>query len=223
VPIWDRERPATLLWLVAGGDWIGADRADVMEAAEAGAAARGLVLVRPLLDLQDTASLDAGDVARSDTARIGSASSRYQPDAVLTGVLEESADGWRGNWTVLLGGEQSSWSSAGSDAGAAAAAGVDQLADFLAHRFVHGATGAQADTIEVVVRDIGGTDGYARALQYLRSLNSVSDVQVSAIEDGRVTFVLTTYGGDAAMTQAIALGRVLEPVGGEAHLYRLVP
>ncbi len=98
------------------------------------------------------------------------------------------------------------------------------MADILARRFAQPGVFAELTEATITVTDIFNVDHYASVLKYLRSLNSVEEVQVSRVEPGSVTYKLTAHGGETAVTQAIKLGRILEPVSRvDGAAYRLLP
>jgi hypothetical protein len=230
VPIWDRERPSTLAWLVMGGeqgrDWLTPDlHPELMEALDRRAEARGIVVVHPLFDLEDTSALSVSDVWGGFPQAVQNASLRYRADAVLTGVVEPVVEGiWEARWTVYLDGEARTFSSEGPRPEAVLEEGVDGLADMLAARYVQTAVSGEAVPVEVTVADVFTVDHYARVLRYLSSLNSVASLEVARVEPGQVKFALRVHGGEPALAQAVALGRTLEVVAtGQGGLYRLLP
>jgi hypothetical protein len=55
-------------------------------------------------------------------------------------------------------------------------------------------------------------------------LSSVTDVQVTQVAPGQVSFSVTAHGGEAAIVQAIALSRRLQPIANSGErIYRLLP
>lgn len=228
--IWGAERPSTLAWFAIGdaGGWRWAGNegnGDALQAlAEARARVRGLGLIFPLYDLDDDAHLGAAAVASADTTAIGQASARYHPDSVVAAAVDSPAPGnWRARWTLLLGSETEQWSSEGQQLEEVLSSGVDVLADHLARRFAAAGAGAEQGGVTLNIVAVNSATGYARALHYLESLNSVTAVQVTEVAGDKVTFELSAYGGADAVHQAIILGRVLEPTTGPDHTYRLMP
>ncbi len=228
--IWGAERPSTLAWLARGDDhgwrWAGDEGNDdsLQALAEARARARGLGFIFPLHDLDDDARMGAAAVAATDLPAIGQASERYHPDSVLAVAIDSPAPGnWRANWTLLLGPETEQWSSEGQQLDALMHEGIDVLADHLVRRFAAAGAGGEQSGVTLNVVAVNSATGYARALQYLQSLNSVTAVQVTEVDGDSVTFELSAYGGADSVRQAITLGRVLEPTTGPGHSYRLVP
>lgn len=228
--IWGAERPSTLAWLALGDDrgwrWAGAGENDhsLHALTEARARARGLGFIFPLHDLDDDARLGAVAVAATDLPAIGQASERYRPDSVLAVAIDSPAPGsWRANWTLLLGSETEKWSSEGPQLDVLMHDGIDILADHLVRRFAAAGAGGEQSGVTLNVVAVSSATGYARALQYLQSLNSVTAVQITEVDGDSVTFEISAYGGADSVRQAITLGRVLEPTTGPGHSYRLVP
>lgn len=229
VPIWERERPSTLLWLVVDGTqgrgWANAEEhAALLAAVESRAAVRGIPLLLPLFDLEDGAALTPADVWGGFAQPVLGASRRYNPDAVLAAALEMPAPGiWEVRWTALLGGESRSWSSSGDLPQAALEEGIDGMADLLALRFSGGGA-LEASTVEITVLDVNSADQYARAFKYLQSLNSISGLQVAGVSSGQVRFSMRVHGGEETLARAVALGRTLERLPDAAGgRYRLLP
>lgn len=226
--VWGSERPLTLVWIVYGNgsqrDWLSMDSypeyaADLKRQAES----RGVPIIFPLFDLQDTASVKPSDVWGGFSRPVVDASQRYHPDTILVGTLESAAPGvWQGHWTAFLGDETSSWSSEGDMAESVLDDGVDGLADFLAGHYVQQDVSAELGTMQLVVSGIDNVNQYAHVLKYLGSLNSVATVHVVKVEPGTVTFALDIHGGETAVSQAIALGQTLESAGGAVNQYKLV-
>ncbi len=230
VPVWGRERPSTLLWLAVGDEagrrLVGLEGApEYFQVIERRAVQRGIVLIYPLLDLDDSMALRASDVWGGFRGPIFKASSRYHADAILIGTIESPVPGiWEGRWTAFIDNQMANWTSEADLPEAVLDEGIDKLADILASRFARSTGFAGMNEVRLSVADIFNTDQYASVLKYLSSLNSVADVEVLQVEEGRVTFILNAHGGELAVTQAIELGRVLEPISGSGEgSYRLLP
>lgn len=230
LPVWDRERPSILTWLVVTGDTgrgfvTPDDRKEFMVPVEERARSRGLALVFPLFDLQDSAGLQTGDIGSGPSDAVLEASRRYQADSILAGNVEQTAPGvWEGRWTAYLGGQPLSWSSEGDSPDEIIEEGIDGMADRLAVRFAQQGATADAVQLDITVSDVNTVDDYARTLKYLSSLSSVAALQVTQVQTGEVEFALSVHGGGPALDQALSFGRMLEPVpGGAGGRYRLLP
>jgi hypothetical protein len=228
VQLWGRERPSILIWLATEKDqarklMIPEEEQDYFRVVDQLAEARGIVLMHPLYDLQDTSSLQASDIRAGFQDIVTNASRRYSPDTVLTGWIESPLDGiWEARWTAYLGDEVQSWTSEGSFAESVLDEGIQGMADLLATRYGSQAGTATGNTTMKVL-DVNTVEHYAKVLGYLQSLSPVSRVEVIEVNTGVIEFQLTAHGGEQAVLQAINFGRILEPVSANTNLYRLLP
>lgn len=231
LPAWGRIRPSVLVWLALESqgerDLVGVDdSATVTRVIRDVAALRGLPLVIPLLDLEDRSRLGAGDVWMAFREKILAASSRYQPDTILTvNAYPQGADLWEARWRLYAGeGFADDWTTRGPLLDAVLEAGMNDAADRLAQRFA-GTPGNTAEAaVGLHIAQVRTLADYARVLAYLQSLDGVSRVDVTGAAGDRVSFHLKARGGQPALEQIIALGRTLAPVpGGDAMQYSLLP
>jgi hypothetical protein len=226
IPPWGRVRPSTLVWLVVqegqSRRFVGLEDADGFTAKLINRAQlRGISLRHPLLDSEDTNILKEADVWGGFLEPVKQASARYGADVILTGSLENTGAGWQAHWTAIIQDEVSTWPTTGEEPAQVLNEGIDQLVDKLATRYIQTTPGSQESGIEIVVKDINDFEQYSKVLKYLRSLNSVTAVDVKTVEPGSVTFSLTSTGNEVAIQRAIELGRTLESLGGSGT-YRLL-
>ncbi|WP_193747483.1 DUF2066 domain-containing protein [Cellvibrio sp. OA-2007] len=95
LPLWPAIRPKVLVWLVAKdptGLRLVPELTD-LQAMQMQAEYRGLPLVFPKLDLEDTLSLSANDLWELNREKIAAASLRYKADAILVGRYTPSSMG----------------------------------------------------------------------------------------------------------------------------------
>ena len=231
VPVWSAERPTTLIWMVVERenqerDMISIDSGSpFVSVIDNQANLRGIALIFPLLDLEDTARLRPGDIWGGFQQPILDASRRYHPDSILTGVLSSPAPGiWEGRWTAYINDQAHSWVTQGDIPDAVLDEGINGMADMLAQLFARSSVFTELSTVRLSVADINNTEQYARVLKYFESLGSVTNVQVEQVNDNVVSFLLTAHGGSVAVSQAITLGRIMEPISGSSGMaYRLLP
>ena len=231
VPVWGAERPTTLIWMVVEGE----NRERNMISIDSGspyvsvidnqANLRGIALIFPLLDLEDTARLHPGDIWGDFRQPILEASRRYHPDSILTGVLSSPTPGiWEGRWTAYINDQTHSWVTQGDIPDAVLDEGIDGMADMLAQMFARSSVFTELSTVRLSVADINNAQQYARVLKYFESLSSVTNVQVEQVNANVVSFLLTAHGGSVAVSQAIELARIMEPISGSSGMaYRLLP
>lgn len=209
LPIWSGQRPATLVWVAlqdgAERRLLGADDpAPASEALRQRARARGVPLLLPLLDLEDQSRVRFADVWGGFFDSVLAASERYGADAVLVGRLQRQAGGWLARWTLFDRGETRDWSQSLDDLQAAAALGVDGLADALAARYAQQLGAATGDNgVTVWVEDVRSLEDYAELARFLRSRDLVREARLVVVDGGRVQYRLDARGGPSLLARSL--------------------
>lgn len=233
LPVWGRERPTVIYWVAVNGDGerllSDADTGPVATALRARSVERGLPVVLPLMDLEDTQAVAASDISGGFVQRLANASRRYGAAVAVGAVLRPSGDRTRVTWQLVMSqGGGSPGDLSGADPARASAAMVDAVADALAARYARaGSPGGGSEAgLRIFVTDVQAFPDYARLQTYLRQLSAVSSVKPLGLEEGYVSFELSVAGGREEFDKLIELGNVLRPApaqGGEGAWYRLQP
>lgn len=216
LPIWGRNRPFLIMWVgveESGRRYLldPGTQTDLRETVEKAAAARGLLVSLPLMDLEDQAAIDAADVWGNFSDRITKASNRYRANGVLVGrIHREPAGQWRGRWSFEEGGTSHQWEGRSGSLREALTSGVDGTADVLAHRYAQVLT-ASTEELIFAVEGVVSTERYAQVLRYLGSLESIGEVRVAAVEGDRMTFQLRLRTDREGLGRSLALGDLLVP------------
>ena len=229
VPIWEKERPSILVWLVSqknnNRSFVNIEENfEYLKILENRASARGISLLFPLLDLQDNSKISVTDVWGGFIGPILEASKRYQANAVVTGKFSQILPTlWESEWSVYFDEQSVNWISQSDVADIVLEEGIDELVDKLVSHYFE--IGEQSDeVIELLVNDISSIDEYAQTLSYLTSLQSVDTVSVKQVTSRYILFELTSERGIASVHQAISLGKILESVeAGNELEYRFLP
>ncbi len=216
-PVWGSNRPGILVWLaVSDGDGRRMlsenDTSGLVESLQDQARLRGLPLLFPLLDLEDSAALSTAEVWGAFLGRITDASVRYSPDAIMTGRVQKDTTGrWTANWSYRIDNEWSVAETVAFDAGDLVRAMVDRLADELAHIYAIDASRGQ---LTLRVESVETLEDYAAVSQYIESLATVLDTFVVSVEGSEVEFRLKIEGNTTQLTELIELDRQMVLVGG---------
>lgn len=206
-PVWGSNRPSVLLW-VAERD--GAGRrilteqllGDVTIALNTQARRRGLPLLYPLLDLEDTSQLSVAEVWGAFTGRIEAASERYSPDAVVTGRVQHDKEQWSGSWAWNIDGKWISFSNVAFTANDLVAEVIDGLANALAARY---AIDSSRGNLMVRVEAVASLEDYAAVTRYLESLAPVLNSSVLEVKGTEILFRLSTEGRSQQLMEIIQL------------------
>ncbi len=219
LPIWGKERPAVLLWLVIepqgerailGGDFLLELQAQVKALSQQ----RGVPLWLPLLDLEDRRKVSVGDLRGGFEAPVLDASRRYRPDRVAVGRLQQINETvWRVRWQLLGGGDvvptiyhESSGLEAGLDEG------LNLLLDQLGLHFAQQLDVDQKNKIVLQIQGVTDLAAYARVSEYLAGLDIVESIHIKEVSMGVLLVELEALGDVAAVERLLALGRQLQPV-----------
>ena len=233
VPLWGKTRPDLLVWLAVDD---GSSRMLVASNSEsefdklinANARRRGLPVLLPLMDIEDQTHLSFGDIWGNFRQPIMDASQRYGANAVLVGRINTVATGgWQGRWSLYQGDDMQHWNGDGADLESVVAAGIDGVADRFAQRYAQLLTAGAANQEMVTVTGISNLAAYARAMQYLQSLDLITKVQVAKVQGDEVLFALNVRGDIKGIDRVIALGGTLRRAaaaeGNQALVYQLLP
>jgi uncharacterized protein len=219
-PVWGATRPLVLLWLVErheGGSWQpltnGGDNA-LSALLKAGAQARGLPLVTPLMDLADMQTLSTADVLQGNWVAIQAASARYSPDAILLVSVDEAQPKQvTSQWHLLIQGNEQRWSMAGAGLATTINQGMNQLTALLVKQYAVSATTAGgARLIQLKMINISRISDYAKVRRYLSHVVGVKRVTLSSLDGSSATFNLQFSGNVATFVQQLKLGHELLPV-----------
>lgn len=207
LPVWGRERPATLVLLqMAAPDgssyWVdGTTNPGERDAIAKAATQRGLPLVWPDPSPQNPDQLAAGDGSAAALLQIAA---RYSANAALLGkVRGDGAGGMSVRWTLA------------SNEGVAEASGsiedgVHLAADTFAR--VYSTSGSALDSVTVEISGINDLNAYATMLNYLEGMTLVRGVAVEQVLGATMRFKLAVRGDAGTLQRALALDGRLVPV-----------
>lgn len=218
LPVWDKTRPLSLLWLVVQEEssrylFEPETHLELRETLETQAAERGLPLAFPLMDLEDTTALTPTDVWGDFSDVVNTASQRYRADSVIVGRLNHFGEGfWHARWTLYEGGEAQRWETQGEGQHQVLEEGIHGVADILARRYAQVLLTDLEPPLMLILEGVADFKHYARAVTYLESLTQIATMAVQRVAENRVEFKLSLRGSRAGFEQVLALGDVLQKV-----------
>ena len=208
LPVWGNNRPSVLVWIAANDEQgrkilTDAENNPVLQSLQDEALRRGLPLMFPLLDLEDSSSLTTGEVWGLFLDRIDAASARYNPDVVLAARIQQDPSGhWNGSWDYRIDSHWQETSDAADTVDELIDQMVDKLADQLARRY---ATGSTRTNMTLQVEGINSLADYAAVTAYLQSLTPVIDLNVVDIKGSEAIFQVSSDGQSQQLIQIINL------------------
>lgn len=171
---------------------------------------RGLPLILPLLDLEDSLTIDSADVWGQFVTQLRLASERYNPDAILAGRVELVADGWLMDWLLLDQSTSEVWQGSAETLSEALSAGLEQSIERIASRFAVVQDTSTSSLIEVSITGINSLSDIAAVEAYLKAQPAISALYPSRVNTTEVRFKLALIGELASLLQSIQLEKRLE-------------
>jgi hypothetical protein len=221
LPVWGDDRPSLMLWLAidlqGNRAIVGADDESGVQAALANVAdERGLPLQLPLLDAQDLARVQFGDIWGGFDSSLQEASARYAADAILIGrATGPTLDQLFVNWRLVQGESVEDWRGTLLE-------GIEHTADVLAARYASTSAGAEQQ-LRVSVSGLASGQAYTRVLHYLQALTLVSSVRVERVAGNKAEFMLVTMGEPEKLSRELELSGFLASDGAGALAYTYRP
>ncbi len=186
VALWGVDRPSVLGWWLnesADGTQLLADGQQSAAPLRAAAQHRGLPLRLPIGDLEEQLATTAELLKAAQVTALQEASERYDADALLAVVAQETDVGWQADWQFWLGEAATSGKAQGDSQAALADAVMLAVSRFLAPRYLTSAS-AETITLEILGADVQRFAEIERLLEPLgaRLLRMGSDRLIYRLE-----------------------------------------
>lgn len=216
-PQWGPRRPQLLLWWVhesgAGRQVVSEGAApEVWQALSAASVRRGVPLLLPLMDLDDSMAVTTADLWGQFLQPVLAASQRYRPDMVVIAKSYASGGSNRLDWSLYPAAADATAKAQSSGSFSYSAAApvelLDQLAEKLAAIYaVRASSGGSGETLTLILTDVASVADLAVAQRQLASLSAVSRVDVAALRGREVEFRLHLLGNEQDVLRALSLDR----------------
>ena len=218
LPTWWSRRASTLAWMVldtpSGRAVVDHGTLAVGGALDFAAYQRGLPVLLPLMDLQDSVQVNAGVIWGKFTDVLDQASQRYRADQYLVGrfsvqeILGERF--YTGEWLLRSATGESSQYVSGANIDNVAELGVQMATQSLLDQ--HLVFAKTSTKHQLVVQGVDTLQAYADLLNYLGSLEFVDAVELASMQQGQLTLRIDTMATDQQL-QALLLddGRFARP------------
>lgn len=219
LPLWPANRPKLLVWQIMTDESGTTHRVLEDEARKAlydQAALRGLPLLLPMHDFEDSIALGSDSLWNMDESAIRSASERYKPDAILVGRYRQQSGVWHAEWLLLHGSasQQFKVQSAGSPDLFIQA--VNTVADYFARLYAITPSEGGSDAIVIRVGEVRDFATYKKVQRYLEGLAMINRVEVVTAHQDQLLIRLYTEGDLPLLLSTLELGKKLFPVVSES-------
>lgn len=215
-PVWGRERPSSLLVIsydVNENIRLVSDDStpDLIESLDQAAAVHAVPVLFPLMDLEDIALVNIGDIVAREYESIDTMATRYTPDALLVGqIVGRSGQGWNGDWEVRFADQIFKWKHKASSKKAVIDQVIKHLARILALEYALEDHRRVEQSLLLSVSALEGIENLIKVQKYLKSLNVVDSVRVAMISNDVITYRLKLRNDASDLQRLIEFGEVLE-------------
>jgi hypothetical protein len=234
LPIWDKQRPDVLLWIaIDHGNQetlLGSEDGTlhVADLIRQSSQRRGLPVLLPVMDLQDQVALNFDAIWYGDKPSVLNASKRYAAPVIVTARLSLADDDqnqiiWESYPAEGVG---DTWMTTGNLA-AAIEQGIGQLTDKVSRQFTQVLQSPASQTLTMKVSDVNDYASYARLVNYLKSVQFITAVNVTALDHHSASITLSFEGDINVLQRTLAFGEVIAAMPAydtfETKQYRLLP
>ncbi len=213
--IWGENRSPTIVWLAlddTGQRSIVSASGNLAIAFATGFQNRGLPVLFPLMDVDDSDTISAVDIWGGFNDKVRRASRRYGTESILTGRLTQKGELYSGRLSLLFRGSVTKSAAVdGLDAAGVAQLAANLTGSTLSSHYAIDASQNAGSTV-LVVENVASLEAYAALNNYLEHITAIRGVAVRKVNGATVELVLTVDGSQNQLIEALNQGRTLVPV-----------
>jgi hypothetical protein len=214
LPLWGNNRPTVLLWLMKdeGKRTVLVDGAEGLAAlaVKNASQARGVPVVLPIYDLEDSIRLPQESLWGLFEGSILEASKRYDAESVMAArVYKNSKGNWVGQWRFYFKDREFNYEFETEGLNQQVLSGLSASAEILANAFAIKPSDASRDALAITVSNVKNLKHYAALVDYLEGLTITKQVFVAGIKGNDMELKLNLSGSLAQFKQVLALDKKL--------------
>ena len=214
MPLWGNNRPTVLLWLIKEerGRSVLIDGLDdnVSKAVANASQVRGVPVVLPVYDLEDSIRLPQESLWGLFSGSILEASKRYDAESVMAARVYKNAKGnWVGQWRFYFKEREFNYEFETQELSQQVLSGLSASAEVLANTFAIKPNDARSDVLAIKVGNVKNLKQYAALVNYLEDLTITKKVFVAGVKGDDMDLQLTLSGSFSQLKQVLALDKKL--------------
>ncbi len=218
LPRWGANRPSILVWMAIDDGKERLIMSDGVEhlaqqALQDGSQKRGLPLIYPLNDLDDSMALPIEQLWGMFDEPIVQASKRYGAESVLASRIYKTSRGkWKGQWSFYFKGLEQNFVFETNSLKSQVLEGLTASAQVLANSFALKPSNQDANALDIQISAVKSLADYAKVTQYLQKMAITKQVAIKKVNKDRLYLSLELNGTVKQLKQTLALDRKLVPV-----------
>lgn len=215
LPRWGKNRPNIMVWLAvdeAGERQVIADDSQhsAKLALQIGASKRGLPLMYPIYDLEDSMKLPVEQLWGLFPEPVQAASVRYGAQSILAARLFKNSEGkWQGQWSFFFRSIERNYVFETESLDEQVLSGLTAAGQVLANHFALKPTQGRGDQLNIEVKGVGSLRDYALLGKYLEKLAITKRVIIKGLKKNTMAITLTLNGNFEQFKQTLSLDKKL--------------
>ncbi len=215
LPRWGKNRPSVMVWLAVddnGEREVISDGSQHLarQALKDGSMRRGLPLVLPLNDLEDSIKLPIEQLWGLYSDPIKAASMRYGAESVLAARLFKGPKGtWKGQWQFFFDGNTRNYVFETDTLDEQVLAGLTSSAYVLAAKYALKPTRITGNHLNIEVDAVDSLRDYASLTRYLEKLAITKRVMIKRLKGKKIIIDLALNGSFEQFKQTLRLDKKL--------------
>lgn len=214
LPRWGTNRPTMLVWLAIddGERQIISDGYDHVahEAVLDGAKRRGIPVILPIYDLEDSIKLPMEQLWGMFSEGVVNASKRYGAESMLMARLIKTSEGmWTGRWRFHFRDKEYDYEFTEETLDALVLSGLSAGSQVLANAFALKTNGLSANELRLDILNVLDLNDYAAVVKYLEKLAITKQVAVVGVKNNQISMDLNLNGSFKQLEQTLALDKKL--------------
>lgn len=224
--LWGEDRPETIIWFSRQAhnhqpEMVGVNHSDLSRAIFNHAVRRGIPVKLPALDQNDQNKISVQEMMLLNDFALQRASKRYDTEAVLgVRIVQNIEDEWDAHCRLFLNGQTIEWRDQANSEEVILSQIIDRLASELADEVLALRYHASQERVDLEIQGVHGLEDYVEAVQFVKHLLPVTDVEVVGIKADVLKLNVLSGGGVSGLSEAInhAKQKKLE-IGSDADIY----
>lgn len=214
LPLWGNNRPTVLLWLMKdeGKRTVLVDGADDLaaQAVKNASQARGVPVVLPVYDLEDSIRLPQESLWGLFSGSILEASKRYDAESVMAARVYKNSKGkWIGQWRFYFKDREFNYEFETEGLNQQVLSGLSASSEVLANAFAIKPSDASSGSLAIKVTQVKSLKDYAALVGYLEGLTITKQVSVAGVKEDTMELKLRLSGSLGQLKQVLALDKKL--------------
>jgi hypothetical protein len=212
-PMWDAQRPITLIWLSINNpdghntvlDSNAANTQPLAVALKNSAQLRGLSVFFPMLDLPDQSfiSSNINNTSPLTTSDMQALADRYHVQSVLAGSLTPSGNQWQTQWRYVLDSAPISWSQDTASTQDTASQVIDTISGTMIAQLAISTTSSLQTQAYLDIHAVNDLQTYSQLSHCLSSLSNMTSLAPMDLSENQVTFQVEFSGTTDLLIQTV--------------------